>query len=95
MENKNINPDSLDILLVEYARRSAERRLLDELHAGYRSLHRRAVLRRTALYALALAVVGLAASAAIPPSDYDYITANHVVTPAATIAGVHATLAAL
>lgn len=95
MENRVPTPDTLDSLLAEYARRSAERRLCGALRADYRRLHRGALRRRAVAYAVALAAVGLAASAAIPPAQYDYITANHVASPAATIAGVHTTLAAL
>ncbi len=91
----NRSTQSLDALMAEYARRAAERRLRDELHARYRDLHRHAVLRRTASYILALALVVLTATAAMPPVEYDYITGNHAASPAVTLAVVRTTLAAL
>lgn len=94
MEN-NVSSAQLDAMLAQYARRSAERRLRDELHANYRRLHRHAVCRRAVGYALALALVCIVASAAMPSMEYDYITANHAATPSATLACVRTTLAAL
>lgn len=91
----NITTENLDAMLAHYARLGVEQRLHDELQAGYRRLHRRAVGRRAVGYTLALLLVGLTASAAMPAMEYDYITGNHAVVPAATIAGVRSTLAAL
>lgn len=94
MEN-NITPGLVDAIVARHARQSAEQRLRRELHDNYRRLHRRTVRRRAAAYVVALALVALTASAAIPAMEYDYITNNHAAVPSATLAGVRTTLAAL
>ncbi len=93
--DKNITEEQLEFMLAECARHTAEQRLLDDLRANYDRLHRRFVCCRLAIYALALVLVVVAVSAALPAMEYDYITANHAVVPSVTLDDVRTTLAAL
>lgn len=94
MENNKEN-DSLEQLLNDYVRHSAEERLRAELAASYPRLRRRWKMQVGSVLTVALLVITIGSAVAMPAPDYSYLRGTNATTPRLAITDINATLKAL